>query len=195
MIVNTGDDFIFNGLNISPDIDTVCYTLAGIESKVNGWGIEGDTHQTLDQIREMGGESWFSLGDRDLAVHLLRTQAYRQGDQLSDITLKMCQRLGIRAHILPMTDHLVHTKIRIRSGEWLAFQEYFVHQHCEPEVIGFKFDGMDEASPAPGVMEALQTADMVVICPSNPWVSIDPILGIKKIRAVLQKKRSSQFRL
>lgn len=188
VIVNTGDDFIFNGLNISPDIDTVCYTLAGIESKVNGWGIEGDTFQALGQIRDMGGDAWFSLGDRDIALHLLRTKAVRQGFPLSEITLKICQRLGIKAHILPMTDQPVHTKVQIKSGEWLDFQEYFVHQKCNPEVLDFKFDGLEEATPAPGVMEALQAADLVIICPSNPWVSIDPILGIKQIRAVLLDK-------
>jgi LPPG:FO 2-phospho-L-lactate transferase len=188
VIVNTGDDFIFNGLNISPDIDTVCYTLAGMECKLNGWGIEGDSHQVLEQIRIMGGEAWFSIGDRDIALHLFRTQAIRQGASLSEITLQICQRLGIKTRILPMTDQPVHTKVRIRSGEWLDFQEYFVHRLCEPEVLGFKFEGLEEASPAPGVMEVLQAADLVIICPSNPWVSIDPILGIHQIRAVLEKK-------
>jgi LPPG:FO 2-phospho-L-lactate transferase len=188
IVVNTGDDFVFNGLNISPDIDTVCYTLAGIESKINGWGLEGDTHQVLDRIRELGGEAWFSLGDRDIATHLLRTQAIQQGIQLSVITQQVCQRLGIKARILPMTDQPVHTKVQIRSGEWLDFQEYFVHRVCEPEVIGFKFEGLEVATPALGVMEALQTADLIIICPSNPWVSIDPILGLKQIREVLRDK-------
>jgi LPPG:FO 2-phospho-L-lactate transferase len=189
VIVNTGDDFIFNGLNISPDIDTVCYTLAGMENPVNGWGIQGDTHRTIERIHALGGEAWFSLGDCDIATHLLRTQALRQGSPLSEITRKFCQAMGIKADVLPMTDQPVHTKVRIRNGDWVDFQEYFVHQACQPEVVDFKFDGSAQASPAPGVMDAIKTAELVIICPSNPWVSIDPILSIGEIRQLLKGKR------
>lgn len=188
IIINTGDDFVFNGLNISPDIDTVCYTLAGIENIVNGWGIREDTHQVLDRIRDLGGEAWFSLGDRDIATHLIRTQAIDQGGQLNEITRQLCLRMGIEAQILPMTNEPVHTKVQIKGGRWLDFQEYFVHLDCQPEVISFRFEGQEIANPAPGVMAALEQADLVVICPSNPWVSIDPILGIKQIRPVLADK-------
>ena len=188
IIVNTGDDFIFNGLNISPDIDTVCYTLAGMENPSTGWGIREDTHQVLEGIQKLGGEAWFSLGDRDIATHLVRTQALKQNVKLSEITSQICLRMGITAKVLPMSDEPVHTKVQIKGGRWLDFQEYFVHQGCQPEVAGFRFEGQAEARPAPGVMAALKNADLVVICPSNPWVSIDPILGIKSIKHALKNQ-------
>jgi LPPG:FO 2-phospho-L-lactate transferase len=188
VIVNTGDDFTINGLDISPDIDTVCYTLAGIANPETGWGIKDDTHQALDQIRNLGGDDWFSLGDRDIGTHLARTQAYINGIGLSEITKQFCLNMGITAHVIPMSDEPVHTKVQIEGGTWLDFQEYFVHQKCQPKVTEFKFNGIQQARPAPGALKAIKEADLVVICPSNPWVSIDPILAIQQIRLAVSDK-------
>jgi LPPG:FO 2-phospho-L-lactate transferase len=188
VIVNTGDDFTFNGLNISPDIDTICYILAGIANPETGWGIKDDTHQALDQIRNLGGDDWFSLGDRDIGTHLTRTQALTNGISLSEITKQFCLNMGITAHVIPMADEPVHTKVQIEGGTWLDFQEYFVHQKCQPKVTAFKFNGIERARPAPGVLKAIKEADLMVICPSNPWVSIDPILAVHQIRLAVSDK-------
>jgi LPPG:FO 2-phospho-L-lactate transferase len=188
IIVNTGDDFIFNGLNISPDLDTVCYTLAGIGNPETGWGIKGDSFHVFQRIQQLGGESWFMIGDRDIATHLYRTSELRKEIPLSEITLHLCQTLKITTRVIPMTNEIVQTKVKDQSGNWLDFQEYFVHRLCEPKVSEFKFLGINKAKPAPGVKEAILDADLVVICPSNPWVSIDPILGIPGISEALSKK-------
>lgn len=178
VIVNTGDDFLHWGLNISPDLDTVCYTLGGLANPVTGWGRMEESWSVFEQMERLGAEAWFRLGDKDLATHLERTRRLRAGQPLSDITLGFCQGWGIRHSVLPMTDDPVATLVdTVEMGE-LAFQEYFVHQRCEPTVKGFRFAGLDRARPAPGVAEALQAADAVVLCPSNPWVSVDPILKI-----------------
>ena len=178
IIVNTGDDFTHWGLNISPDLDTVCYTLAGLANPITGWGRMGESWSVFEQMERLGAENWFRLGDQDLATHLERTRRLRAGEPLSAITRDFCQRWGIGPRILPMTDDPVATMVStVELGE-LAFQEYFVHQRCEPTVTGFRFAGIEAAQPAPGVLEALEKADAVVICPSNPWVSIDPILKI-----------------
>lgn len=188
IIVNTGDDFIFNGLNISPDLDTVCYTLADIANYERGWGIHNDSFQVLDQIRKLGGESWFSIGDKDLATHLYRTSEINHGTRLSDVTKLICQKLGISAKVIPMSDEVIQTKIRDQNGTWMDFQEYFVHQQCQPKVKEFKFSGIEKAKPAPGVLEAISESDLIIICPSNPWVSIDPILGIAGIAEAFASK-------
>lgn len=178
VIVNTGDDFAHWGLNISPDLDTVCYTLGGLANPVTGWGRLDESWSVFDQMERLGAEAWFRLGDKDLATHLERTRRLRGGEPLSSITRDFCQRWGIRHGVLPMTDDPVATMVdTVEMGE-LAFQEYFVHQRCEPTVKGFRFAGIDSARPAPGVVEVLEKADAVVICPSNPWVSVDPILQI-----------------
>ncbi len=178
VIVNTGDDFVHWGLNISPDLDTVCYTLAGLSNPVTGWGRMDETWNVFAQMEGLGAEAWFRLGDKDLATHLERTRRLRAGEPLSSIPRDFCQRWGIRHTILPMTDDPVATMVStVEMGE-LAFQEYFVHQRCEPTVTGFRFAGVESARPAPGVLEAIDAADALVICPSNPWVSIDPILRI-----------------
>jgi LPPG:FO 2-phospho-L-lactate transferase len=177
VIVNTGDDFEHWGLQISPDLDTVCYTLAGLANPETGWGLKGETWQVLEAVRTLGGPDWFRIGDRDLATHLERTRRLRDGEPLSQITRDFCKRWGISCTVLPMTDDTVATIVQSDEGD-LAFQEYFVHRSCAPRVKGFRFAGIESARPAPGVLQALATADAVVICPSNPWVSVDPILAV-----------------
>ena len=177
VIVNTGDDFEHYGLYICPDLDTVCYTLAGIANPETGWGRVNETWNAIENLSKLGGLDWFKLGDRDLATHLERTRRLKEGFSLSQITKDFCKAWGIQHTVLPMSDRPVRTIVETEEGE-LAFQEYFVHRRCEPRVKGFWFDGVDKAEPARGAREAIQSADAVIICPSNPWVSIDPILKI-----------------
>lgn len=179
VIVNTGDDFEHLGLTICPDLDTVCYTLAGLANSETGWGRAGETWQTMTNIEKLGGPAWFKLGDQDFATHLERTRRLKEGQALSTIVQDFCRAWGVRHSILPMSNSPVRTIVSTDEGE-LEFQEYFVHRHCEPRVKGFRFEGVEVAEPAPGVREALESADAVVICPSNPWVSIDPILKVVK---------------
>ena len=189
IIVNTGDDFEHLGLHISPDLDTVCYTLAGIANPVTGWGRDSETWLAMETLTNLGGPSWFHLGDRDLGVHLERTRRLHQGDRLSQITQDFCQAWGIGATILPMSDDFVPTWVDTDEGE-LPFQEYFVHRRCLPQVKGFRFQGIEQAQPAPGVLPAILEASLIVICPSNPWVSIDPILEIPGIRASIESSHA-----
>lgn len=179
IVVNTGDDFEHLGLYICPDLDTVCYTLAGLANPETGWGRAGETWNTISNIEKLGGPAWFRLGDSDIATHLERTRRLKEGKTLSQITVEFCKAWGILPTVLPMTDSPVRTMVDTDKGE-LAFQEYFVHKRCEPRVKGFRFDGVEVAEPAPGVREALESADAIVFCPSNPWVSIDPIIGVIK---------------
>ena len=176
VIVNTGDDFEHWGLKICPDLDTVCYTLAGLANPDTGWGRAEETWQIYENIRQLGGEVWFRLGDKDLATHIERTHRLKSGQPLSRVVREFCRAWGVGATILPMTDQPVTTIVdTVEFGE-LPFQEYFVHRRCEPTVKSFRFDGIETAQPAPGVMDAIHAADAIVFCPSNPWVSIDPIL-------------------
>ncbi len=185
IIVNTGDDFEHWGMKICPDLDTVCYTLAGIANPETGWGRANESWNTFDNIQWLGGDTWFRIGDRDLATHIERSRRLKNGQTLSEITAEFCQAWGIQCTILPMTNEAVPTIVdTVELGE-LAFQEYFVHQRCQPTVRGFRFDGIEKARPAPGVLEAIDTADAVIFCPSNPWVSIDPILSITEIGTAL----------
>jgi LPPG:FO 2-phospho-L-lactate transferase len=177
VIVNTADDFEHYGLSISPDLDTVCYTLAGLANPETGWGRLDETWNAIRNASRLGGADWFNLGDQDLGTHLERTRRLKEGQCMSEITRDFCKAWGIRSTILPMTDQKVQTIVNTDEGE-LAFQEYFVQHRCEPHVKSFRFEGSDTAEPAPGVGEAIQSADAIVICPSNPWVSIDPILKI-----------------
>jgi len=178
IVVNTGDDFEHLGLTICPDLDTVCYTLAGLANPETGWGRTEETFHALDAIGALGGETWFRIGDKDLATHLERTRRLRSGESLSQITRDFCRAWGVKQVILPMSDQPVRTMVdTVEFGE-LPFQEYFVHKKCEPRVRGFRFTGIETAKPAPGVSEAMHRADALVICPSNPWVSIDPILAL-----------------
>lgn len=187
VVVNTGDDFTHLGLYISPDLDTVCYTLAGLSDPVKGWGRQDESWHMMGELETLGGPTWFNLGDRDLATHLARSRRLAQGQTLSEVTAAFCQAWGIGAKVLPMSDQQVSTFVLSDEGE-LVFQEYFVARRCEPIVSGFRFEGIEAAQPAPGVLEALDTAELVVLCPSNPWVSIDPVLGLPGIRRRLQQK-------
>ena len=176
IIVNIGDDFEHYGLYICPDLDTICYTLAGIANPETGWGRSGETWNMMENLSKLGGADWFRLGDKDLGTHLERTRRLKEGFSLSQITKDFCKAWGIGHTVLPMSDKPVKTFVETDEGE-LEFQEYFVHRRCEPRVKGFWFDGIDQAEPVRGAREAIQSADAVIICPSNPWVSIDPILA------------------
>ncbi len=182
VIVNTGDDFEHFGLTICPDLDTVSYTLAGLANPDTGWGRAGETWNVMDEISRLGGPGWFRLGDRDLAIHLERTRRLKVGEPISHIVRELALKWGIRAHILPMTDDRVATIVHTKNAGDLPFQDYFVRLSCGPSVTGFDFEGIDSAHPAPGVLEAIETADAVIICPSNPWVSIGPILNLPGVQ-------------
>ncbi len=187
VVVNTGDDFEHFGLTICPDLDTIIYTLAGLANPATGWGRADETWNVLETIGQLGGPTWFQLGDRDLALHLERTRLLHNGEPLSAVCARLCKRLGVAVQILPMSDDAVGTVVLTDEGE-LAFQAYFVARHCEPKVSGFQFRGVERAQPAPGVLEAIQGADCIFFCPSNPWVSLDPILAIPGIRAAIAEK-------
>jgi len=187
VVVNTGDDFEHLGLTICPDLDTVCYTLAGLANPETGWGRAAETFHVLENIARLGGEGWFKLGDKDLATHIERTRRLRSGESLSQITRDFCRAWGVRQVVLPMSDEPVRTIVdTIEYGE-LPFQEYFVHRKCEPRVKGFRFAGVESAKPAPGVLEAIGQAQAILICPSNPWVSIDPILAVLEPSAICHR--------
>jgi LPPG:FO 2-phospho-L-lactate transferase len=188
IIVNTGDDFEHFGLYISPDVDTVCYTLAGIANPDTGWGIAADTFQTFTALTRFGAPNWFKLGDIDLATHLERTRLLDQGESLTNITHHMCRKLGVTHSVLPMTDERVSTWVDTEEFGILPFQEYFVKYRFEPKCKSFLFKGIDEAEPGEQVLETLIGSDAVVICPSNPFVSIDPILALKGVRETIKRK-------
>ncbi|MGQ9832529.1 MAG: 2-phospho-L-lactate transferase [Candidatus Villigracilaceae bacterium] len=178
IIVNTGDDFEHWGLYISPDLDTVCYTLAGLANPETGWGRSGETFHALEEIGRLGAPTWFRLGDRDLATHLERTRRLKEGQPLSQITRAFCQAWGIQHTVLPMSDQPVRTIVdTIEYGE-LPFQEYFVKHQCQPRVKGFRFAGIEAAWPAAEARQAVRSADEIVLFPYNPWVRIDPILRV-----------------
>jgi LPPG:FO 2-phospho-L-lactate transferase len=188
VVVNTGDDTERHGLHVSPDLDSVMYTLAGIDDPVNGWGIRGETYAAAEQLGRLGEETWFRLGDRDLATHVVRTARLRAGDRLSDVTTGLARSLGVRALILPMSDESVRTMIRTDHG-WLEFQEYFVHRHQEPVVREIRFDGIERAEAPARVRAELGFAQVIVIAPSNPLVSIAPILEVRDVRSLLATAR------
>jgi LPPG:FO 2-phospho-L-lactate transferase len=189
-IVNTGDDFTHLGLSVSPDIDTLLYTLAGKENPVQGWGRAAESWTFMDAVRSLGGEDWFALGDGDLALHVLRTQRLRKGEALSAIISDFAARWGIAARILPMSDDPVATRVATDDGE-VEFQHYFVRQRCAPQVRSIRFAGAHGAHAAPGVVEALrdEQSRAILIAPSNPFLSIDPILAVPSIRQALLQTR------
>ena len=189
VIVNTGDDCWRHGLLVMPDHDTVLYNLAGIEQVEWGWGIEGDTYTVMDQLGIYGEETWFSLGDRDLALHIARTARIRAGARVTEACVAAQQSLGITGRILPMTDAPVATEVRTADG-WLEFQEYFVHRRQEPDVLELRFAGLDAAVPTPEVIAVLEAAEAIVIAPSNPLVSVGPILGVPGIREAITAARA-----
>ncbi len=196
IIVNTGDDFTHHGLRISPDIDTMLYTLGGIANPQTGWGIAGDTTKVLDQLTALGEDPWFWLGDRDLATHLLRTTALSAGDGLAKVTADLARRLGIPAwvRIMPMSDDVVATEIQTPDG-WLPFQEYFVRRRHADPVSDVRFAGLARARPLSAALEALRTAEVVVFCPSNPIVSIGPILALPGMRDALAHHQAGRRRV
>jgi LPPG:FO 2-phospho-L-lactate transferase len=185
-IVNTGDDLMWWGLYVSPDLDSIAYAMAGLLSRERGWGVEGDTFRCLQVIGRLGAPTWFQLGDRDLAVHLMRTQLLAQGKTLTQATEMITRAFGIASRVLPMTDAAVETRVMTPKGE-LSFQEYFVRERWQPEATGIRFLGSEMARPAAGVLEAIHKADAVLIAPSNPITSIGPILAVPGIREALRE--------
>ena len=181
IIVNTGDDETFHGLHVSPDLDTVMYTLAGLANPDTGWGLAGETFRTLEALERYGVPAWFRLGDADLATHIRRTELLRQGWSLSDVAGELCARLGIRHPVVPMSDDPVRTVVLTAEGE-LPFQEYFVKRRCEPRITGVRFNGAESAGIAPAFASASAEAKAIVFCPSNPLVSIGPILAVPGAR-------------
>ena len=186
IICNTGDDAIFHGLYVSPDIDTITYTLAGLSDSEKGWGIRGDTFTALEQLRRLGNDTWFNLGDKDLATHITRTKLLNEGLKLSAVTEHLRRQLRVRSRILPMSDQRIETRVKTPEGE-LSFQEFFVKQRWAPEVISVRFPGAEQAQPAPGVLDAIGNAQAIIVCPSNPITSIGPILAVPGIRAALEQ--------
>jgi LPPG:FO 2-phospho-L-lactate transferase len=189
VVVNTGDDIELYGLHISPDLDIVAYTLAGIVDEEKGWGIKGDDFQCLRLLRRYGCEVWFKLGDRDLATHIYRTYLLKSGLKLSEVTRRICKALGLKVNILPMTDEKFETVILTGRGK-MHFQEYLVKRRAEDKVLNVEFRGAERAQPAPGVLDSILNADAVVICPSNPIVSIGTILSVKGIREALRETKA-----
>jgi LPPG:FO 2-phospho-L-lactate transferase len=188
VIVNTGDDLELHGLAIWPDHDTVAYTLADLDDEIRGWGLRGESWTVMDRLEELGELSWFRLGDRDLATHLWRTDRLRAGRRPTDVALELQAAMGIAPRILPMADEPVRTEVLTADG-WLEFQEYFVHRHQEPAVHEVRFRGVDEAHVTPEALAALDAAEVIVIAPSNPVVSIAPILAVPGMRAALVETR------
>lgn len=191
VVVNTADDFEHLGLYIAPDVDTVMYTLAGLASQERGWGLAGETWNALDMLDHYGAETWFQLGDRDLATHIWRTQALRQGKTLSEVTADLCHRLGVGPQVIPMTDDRVTTYVKTPAG-WLHFQEYFVRERCEPQVLDVEFRGLEAAAPSSAFRQTLAAAEAVVLTPSNPVVSLGPILGLPGVRQTLRDSRATR---
>lgn len=185
VVVNTGDDFEHFGLTICPDLDTVTYTLADLADKERGWGRADETWHFMDSMRQLGGADWFNLGDRDLALHAERTRRLKAGERLSDVTAALLDKLGVKVPVVPMSDDPVRTVVQTDEGP-LPFQHYFVRRRCEPKVSGFRFEGIARARPHPAIKAALAEAEAVVIAPSNPYVSVDPILALDDLRGAIR---------
>jgi LPPG:FO 2-phospho-L-lactate transferase len=188
VIANVGDDLEVHGLHVSPDLDTLLYTLAGLGDEERGWGRAAETWNARDTIERLGGETWFQLGDRDLGLHLVRTEALRRGDALSAVTARLARAVGLELALLPATDDRLRTRIRTPAGEF-EFQEWFVARCHRDRVDGVVYEGAAEARPARGVLEALEVAELIAIAPSNPFVSIGPILAVDEIRAAVERRR------
>jgi LPPG:FO 2-phospho-L-lactate transferase len=185
IVVNTGDDQEFHGLLVSPDLDTVMYTLAGWVNPETGWGVKEDTFNALEMLARLGADAWFRLGDKDLATHIQRKRLLDRGHTLSEVTDLLCRRLGVRHPVVPMSDQAVRTIVVTDEGD-LPFQTYFVKRRCEPVVRGLKFDGAERAAPSADFAEGLRQAAVLVFCPSNPWLSVDPILAVSGVREAIQ---------
>jgi LPPG:FO 2-phospho-L-lactate transferase len=188
VVVNTADDDWFHGLYVCPDLDSVTYTLAGAQNPDTGWGLAGETFAAIEALGRYGEDTWFRLGDRDLATHLFRTRLLHEGATLSEATARITAAWELGPRLLPMTDDRVATRITTDTGE-LAMQEWFVRERCEPPVVGVRFAGADDAAPAPGVLEAITRADTVLVCPSNPVISIGPILSVPGVLDALVARR------
>ena len=191
IVVNTADDDMFHGLHVSPDVDTVIYALAGLTNKTTGWGVDGDSFRTLSALKRLGDETWFQLGDLDLATHIKRTSMLRAGKSLSEATQHLAKNLGILHDVIPMSDDSVKTKAITKSEE-LDFQDYFVRRKCEPAIQEIKFEGISTAKPSQQFIDAISQAETIIICPSNPIVSIAPIIelpGIKELISNFKGKR------
>lgn len=189
--VNTGDDFEHLGLHVSPDLDTVMYTLAGIANPTTGWGQAGETWSFMEALEKLGGPTWFRLGDRDLATHIERTRRLAAGESLSSVTRALCAKLGLRAALLPMSDDAVRTRVKTDEG-WLDFQEYFVREQCRPVLREVRYDGVQSARPSAVLAGALDSPDLegIVICPSNPYLSVSPILALPGVRDAVRASRT-----
>ena len=191
IIVNTGDDFRHLGLHIAPDLDSVLYALAGWSDPARGWGRRDETWTFMEALKGLGGEIWFQLGDGDLAIHVERSWRLAQGAGLSEVTAHLCRALGIATRVLPMSDDAVRTRVRTAEG-WLDFQEYFVHRRCKPAVREFLFAGAETARAQPDALAALERRDLraIIICPSNPFVSVEPILAVPGLRAAIRQSQA-----
>ncbi|HUE08088.1 MAG TPA: 2-phospho-L-lactate transferase [Acidimicrobiales bacterium] len=196
-IVNVGDDMVLHGLSISPDLDTVTYTLAGMDNRETGWGVAGESWAVMGELARLGGEDWFRLGDRDLATHLFRTGRLAAGQPLSVVTAAVCERRGIAVHMLPVTDDPLRTRVTLAAqsdlgpaGTEVGFQDYFVRLAHDVPVQSVRFDGAAEARPAPGVIDALERAGLILVCPSNPVVSIGPLLAVPGVEHALRARRT-----
>jgi LPPG:FO 2-phospho-L-lactate transferase len=189
IIGNTGDDAEIHGLYISPDLDTVTYTLAGLADPQRGWGIRGDSFRCLEMLGRLGGETWFQLGDRDLGTHLYRSERLRQGATLTQVTGEITAGFNVRATLVPMSDSRVRTRVCTARGE-LEFQTYFVKHRARDRVAGLRFEGAEQATPAPGILETLAAAEAIIFCPSNPFISMGPILAIPGVREALRQRRN-----
>ena len=192
IVVNTGDDEEFFGLHVSPDLDTVMYTLGGSANPDTGWVISGETFRSLNRLRQYGVDTWFNLGDLDMATHIRRTQLLGQGNTLSEVTNSLCSSLGIAHSIFPMTDDTLKTIVITEFSE-MSFQEYFVKNRCDPRVISLRFDSPSECSPSPGFVTALNESDLLVFCPSNPFLSVDPILAVTGVRKKIENFRGARI--
>ena len=188
-VVNVADDVTLHGLHVSPDIDTVIYTLSGVIDPDRGWGLAGETWNALGELRALGLDAWFNLGDRDIGTHLFRTTLLREGLSLSDVTARLASARGLGCRVLPVSDQPIETRVRLASGGEIGFQEYFVRLTHGVAISGVRFAGVEEALPAPGVLEAVASADVVVIAPSNPVVSIGPVLAVRGVTEALAARR------
>lgn len=189
-IVNTGDDVVLHGLHVSPDLDTITYTLAGEVNPDTGWGLRGESWQAMDTLRRYGGNTWFNLGDRDLGTHLYRTQRLREGATLTQVTAEITAAWGLGLRLLPVTDDRVETRVTVVGEGEIGFQEYFVQRRHAVPVTGVRFDGADTAKPTADALDAIATADRVVVCPSNPIVSIGPLLAVPGVREAVADRRA-----
>ncbi|HJU29554.1 MAG TPA: 2-phospho-L-lactate transferase [Candidatus Binataceae bacterium] len=190
VVVNTGDDEIFYGLHVSPDVDTVTYTLAGVVNRASGWGLEAETFNTLAALDRFYGKPWFGLGDRDLATHLYRGERLRAGARLSEVTAEIARRFGVKSRIIPMSDQRVHTHVKLKGRAALPFQEYFVRRRARGAVEAIELRGIEQARPVPAAIDAIRRSAAVIIAPSNPFVSIGPIIGLAGMRETLRAVRA-----